>query len=284
MKTISEEKIFGGLQGVYEHDSEVCRCPMRFAVFTPAGAGASGSLPVLTWLSGLTCTEQNFITKAGAQRVANELGLIIVAPDTSPRGDAVPDDPDGAYDFGAGAGFYVDATEEPWAQHYQMYTYITEELQTTVAENFPVATDRQGISGHSMGGHGALTLHLKNPQLYKSVSAFAPIVAPTQVPWGEKALGGYLGENVTRWRQHDACELVLIQKSDAHILIDQGGADDFLTEQLRPELFRAACDDAGQELTLRMQPGYTHSYFFIASFIEDHLRHHAEGLVGPHPG
>lgn len=265
---------------MYEHDSEACRCPMRFAVFTPAGA--SGSLPVLTWLSGLTCTEQNFITKAGAQRAASELGLIIVAPDTSPRGEGVPDDADGAYDFGVGAGFYVDATEDPWARNYQMYSYVTEELQTIVAENFPVATDRQGISGHSMGGHGALTLHLKKPHLYKSVSAFAPIVAPTQVPWGKKALRGYLGDDMARWRRHDACELVSVQKTAAHILIDQGEADDFLTEQLRPHLFRAVCDAAGQDLTLRMQAGYTHSYFFIASFIEDHLRHHAQILsAGP---
>jgi len=250
---------------------------MRFAVFQPSAA-KKGNVPGVTWLSGLTCTEQNFVTKAGAQRLAEELGLMIVAPDTSPRGDDVPDDPDSAYDFGLGAGFYVNASEDPWAKHYQMSSYITEELPKIIADNFPADMQRQGISGHSMGGHGALTIHLKNPDLYKSVSAFSPIVAPSQVPWGQKALNGYLGTDRNAWKDYDACELVKRQPSAANILIDQGGGDDFLAEQLRPELFDAACDAVNQNLTLRIQPDYTHSYFFIASFIEDHLRHHADEL------
>ncbi|MEM8987842.1 MAG: S-formylglutathione hydrolase [Pseudomonadota bacterium] len=277
MKTISENKMFGGVQGVYEHDSAVCGGPMRFAVFTPPVV-ARGAAPALTWLSGLTCTEQNFITKAGAQRVAAELGLIIVAPDTSPRGEGAPDAPDGAYDLGLGAGFYVDATEAPWAERYNMYSYVTEELQTLVVDRFPVDPARQGVFGHSMGGHGALTIHFKNPTLYRTASAFSPIVAPSQVPWGRKALTAYLGADEAAWASYDATGLVAARKSDAHILIDQGEADEFLQDQLRPELFEDACVAAGQTLTLRRQAGYDHSYYFIASFMEDHLRHHAAGL------
>ncbi|PIN70891.1 S-formylglutathione hydrolase, partial [Candidatus Woesearchaeota archaeon CG11_big_fil_rev_8_21_14_0_20_57_5] len=234
--------------------------------------------PVVFWLSGLTCTEDNFTVKAGAQRVAAELGLVIVAPDTSPRGDDVPDDKD-SYDFGKGAGFYIDATRQPWSKNYHMYSYITAELPALIFKHFPACADKQGIMGHSMGGHGALTIALKNPATYASVSAFSPIVAPSQVPWGEKAFSGYLGEDRTVWAQHDATALIEAGKRfEGEILIDQGDADNFLEGQLRPEIFVNACEAAGQAVTLRMQPGYDHSYFFIASFIEDHLRHHAAAL------
>lgn len=276
MKTISTQKCFGGVQGVYEHDSMTCGCPMRFGVFMPP-QHADGPRPVLTYLAGLTCTEENFIVKAGAQRIAAELGFILVAPDTSPRGDAVPDE-DGQYDLGKGAGFYLDATEDPWSHNYRMYSYISRELPDLIAAEFPADTVRQGIFGHSMGGHGALTIHLKHPGQYRSVSAFAPIIAPSQVPWGRKAFTNYLGDNSERWEAYDATVLVESHKSEAHILIDQGADDQFLAEQLRPELFSEACKQAGQKLTLRMQPGYDHSYFFIATFIEDHLRWHAAEL------
>jgi len=248
---------------------------MKFAVYTPPG---KGSFPVLYWLSGLTCTEENFITKAGAQRVASELGLVIVAPDTSPRGEGVPDDPDKAYDFGLGAGFYVDATVAPWSKHYKMYSYITRELPALIEKEFPVDASRAGIFGHSMGGHGAMTIHLKNPGTFKTCSAFSPIVAPSQVPWGKKALSNYLGKDESKWAAYDATRLVAARASKAEILIDQGTADNFLAEQLRPEIFAKAADTAGQKFTLRMQDGYDHSYYFIASFIEDHLRWHAARL------
>jgi len=252
---------------------------MRFAVFTPPEAQhGPGPFPVLYWLSGLTCTEENFIAKAGAQRVAAELGLVIVAPDTSPRGEGVPDDPNGAYDFGLGAGFYLDATEALWSKHYNMYAYITAELPKLIEQEFPVDPARAGIFGHSMGGHGALTIHLKNPDKFKTCSAFAPIVAPSQVPWGKKAFSNYLGSDEKAWAAYDATALVAQSPSAAEILIDQGTADQFLEEQLRPELFAAACQKAGQELTLRMQDGYDHSYYFIAIFMEDHLRWHFERL------
>ena len=273
----SEQRCFGGTQGFYSHQSEVCGCEMRFAVYQPPQALAGEKVPLVTYLSGLTCTEENVVTKAGFQAVAAELGLMVLAPDTSPRGVDLPGEDD-AYDFGSGAGFYVDATEAPWSRHYRMYSYITEELPAVIAANFPADMSRQGITGHSMGGHGALTLHLKNPQVYRSVSAFAPICAPMTCPWGEKALGGYLGADQEAWRAHDSCELVKHQPSSAHILVDQGEADGFLEEQLRPELLVAACQVAGQSLELRMQPGYDHSYYFIASFMEDHLRHHAAAL------
>jgi S-formylglutathione hydrolase len=274
----SEQRCFGGTQGFYSHQSDVCGCEMRFAVYQPPQALAGEKVPLVTYLSGLTCTEENVVTKAGFQGVAAELGLMVLAPDTSPRGVDLPGEDD-AYDFGSGAGFYVDATEAPWSRHYRMYSYITEELPAVIAANFPADMSRQGITGHSMGGHGALTLHLKNPQVYRSVSAFAPICAPMTCPWGEKALGGYLGADQEAWRAHDSCELVKQQPSSAHILVDQGEADGFLEEQLRPELLVAACQAAGQSLELRLQPGYDHSYYFIASFMEDHLRHHAAALA-----
>jgi len=278
MKTISKSKSFGGVQSVYAHESEACACEMRFAVFTPQQAEAERR-PVLYWLSGLTCTEENFIIKSGAQRVAAELGLVIVAPDTSPRGEGVPDDAEGAYDFGLGAGFYLDATEPPWSAHYKMYSYVTEELPALIEKQFPVDAARAGVFGHSMGGHGALTVHLKNPERFKTASAFAPIVAPSQVPWGRKAFSNYLGVDESAWGQYDATKLVASRASEAEILIDQGSADDFLEAQLRPQLFAAAAQQSGQKLTLRMQDGYDHSYYFISTFMEDHLRWHHERLV-----
>lgn len=274
MELVSEVRSFGGLQKVYEHHSEICDCAMRFGMFLPP-VSESQPVPLLTWLSGLTCTEENFLTKAGAQRVASELGVALLIPDTSPRGEDIPDSDD--YDFGQGAGFYVNATEDPWTKNYRMYDYVVHELQE-ILDGHPVDIDRQGIFGHSMGGHGALTLHLKNQHLYKTVSAFSPIVAPSQVPWGEKAFTGYLGEDRTFWQQYDACELVLREPSGATILIDQGSEDDFLANQLVPKKFEDACRQSGQSLNLRMQDGYDHSYYFIASFIEDHIRHHANLL------
>jgi S-formylglutathione hydrolase len=253
---------------------------MRFAIYLPPQAKADkevGQVPVLYWLSGLTCTDENFGTKAGAQRVAAELGLAIVMPDTSPRGLNLPGEDD-AYDFGSGAGFYLNATEAPWAGHYNMHDYVVEELPALINASFPVDPSRVSISGHSMGGHGALTIALKNPESFKSVSAFSPIVAPMQVPWGQKAFAGYLGEDQSTWSQYDATELVKQHQFPGEILVDVGDADDFLEEQLKPELFETACAEAGQRLNLRMQPGYDHSYFFIASFIEDHLRFHAQAL------
>jgi len=275
MTPVSSNKIYGGIQAVYEHRSDACNCDMRVAVFTPDGVK---NAPALIWLSGLTCTDQNFVTKAGAQRMAAELGMVIIAPDTSPRGDHVPDTED-QYDFGKGAGFYLDATEMPWMENYSMETYVRDELTFWIKENLPqVDPQRVGISGHSMGGHGALTLHLKNPTLFKTCSAFSPIVAPSQVPWGRKAFEGYLGKNENTWANYDATELVMKQPSEAHILIDQGKDDQFLEEHLRPEIFDVACQKMGQKLTLRMQDGYDHSYYFIATFIEDHIKWHAEAL------
>jgi len=286
MKTLSTVKTFGGSQSVFSHASEACCCEMRFAIYTPPeDVHGAGPFPVLYWLSGLTCTEENFIAKAGAQRVAAELGLVIVAPDTSPRGpdingNDVPDDPDGAYDFGLGAGFYVDASQAPWSMHYNMYSYITEELPALIEKEFPVDATRSGIFGHSMGGHGALTIHLKHADKYKTCSAFAPIVAPSSVPWGDKALSNYLGTDKTQWAAYDATALLEeLGASKAHILIDQGTADQFLEVQLRPEIFKAAADKTGQALTLRMQDGYDHSYYFIATFMEDHLRWHHRALT-----
>ena len=276
METISEAKCFGGTQGVYGHQSDSTNCAMRFSVFVPPRAEA-GPVPVLYWLSGLTCTEENFTFKAGAQRYAAEYGVMLVAPDTSPRGVNLPGEDD-AYDFGGGAGFYVDATEAPWSAHYRMYSYITAELPKLILANFPGDAARQGVFGHSMGGHGALVCALRNPDIYKSVSAFAPIVAPSQVPWGEKALAGYLGADRASWWQYDACELIRDGARIPDILIDQGKADNFLEEQLKPDLLREACAAAGQPLTLRMQDGYDHSYYFIASFIGDHIAHHAKAL------
>jgi len=278
LHTVSEQKCFEGLQGVYSHDSSSCGVTMRFAVYQPPQALAGETVPVVTYLSGLTCTEENFVVKAGAQRVAAELGLMVVAPDTSPRGDGVADDD--AYDLGTGAGFYVDAQEMPWAKHYRMYSYVTRDLAQAVAANFPMDSERQGIFGHSMGGHGALTIHLKHPQVYRSVSAFAPIVAPMRCPWGNKTLTAYLGDDRNLWRDYDTTELVTRSPSSARFLIDQGASDQFLEEQLKPDLLVSACEDAGQPFELRMQAGYDHSYFFIQSFMEDHLRHHAKMLDG----
>lgn len=268
-------KCFGGLQTVYKHASSTVGCEMTFAVYLPPKAVAGQKCPVLYWLSGLTCTEQNFITKSGFQKYAAEHELIVVAPDTSPRGEGVPNDP--AYDMGQGAGFYINATQEPWAKHFKMYDYIVRELPSVINANFPV-NGKAGITGHSMGGHGALTIALRNPGVYKSVSAFSPIVAPTQVPWGQKALKAYLGDDQALWRQHDATELVKTAKEKLPILIDQGDADQFLKDQLRPEIFEAACRQAMHPLTLRMQAGYDHSYFFITTFIADHIAHHAKAL------
>lgn len=274
IQRIEHRACFGGWQDVYEHASRTLGCTMRFAVYLPPQAGTQ-KLPVLYWLSGLTCTEQNFITKAGAQRYAAEHGVILVAPDTSPRGDDVAD-ADG-YDLGKGAGFYVNATQAPWAAHYRMYDYVVHEVPALIEANFP-ATDARAISGHSMGGHGALTVALKNPGRYRSVSAFSPIVAPSQVPWGEKAFGAYLGSDRDAWKHYDAVALIRDASERLPLLVDQGDADEFLNVQLKPELLQAAADAAGHPLTLRLQPGYDHSYYFIASFIGDHVAHHAKAL------
>lgn len=279
IETISTNTSFGGQQGVYSHASETIGGDMRFAVYQPPAALGGGKVPVLTYLSGLTCTEDNVTVKAGAQRIAAELGLLFVAPDTSPRHTDFPGEND-AYDFGSGAGFYVDATEAPWSEAYKMYSYITKELPSVIAANFPTDGGKQGITGHSMGGHGALTIAFKNPDTYGSVSAFSPICAPMQCPWGEKALTGYLGADRDTWRNYDASELIKDTAFSGKILIDQGSDDTFLAEQLKPEILVAAAEAAGKTVELRMQPGYDHSYFFIASFIEDHLRHHAAALKG----
>lgn len=280
MERVSASKSFGGEQSVWKHASAALRCDMRFSLFTPPRAiHGEGPWPTLYWLSGLTCTEENFTVKAGAQRVAAELGLMIVAPDTSPRGPGVPDLDPKTYDFGLGAGFYVDATEAPWATHYRMYSYVTDELPALIAAKFPADKARTGVFGHSMGGHGALVAHLRNPTLFRSCSAFAPIVAPSSVPWGRKAFSHYLGPDETKWAAYDARRLLASVKGGvADILIDQGSADNFLAEQLRPELFAEAARRSGQKLTLRMHDGYDHSYFFIASFIADHLGWHRDAL------
>ncbi|MEM7428167.1 MAG: S-formylglutathione hydrolase [Pseudomonadota bacterium] len=268
---------FGGKQQQFTHKSDSCKCTMTFSVYLPPQAEA-GKVPVLWWLSGLTCTDQNFVTKAAAQGHAAEHGIAVIAPDTSPRGDDVPDDPDGAYDFGLAAGFYVNATQRPWSEHYHMYSYIVDELPGIVGSELPLDMDRQAISGHSMGGHGALTIALKNPGRFRSVSAFAPIVSPLNCPWGHKALGGYLGDDREAWAEHDASALVGKAEEKLHLFVDQGDADSFLDDQLKPHLLQEACDAAGHPLTLRMQPGYDHSYFFMLSFMGDHVRHHAEAL------
>jgi len=265
---------FGGWQDVYRHRSEALDCDMTVGVYFPPQA-ADGPCPVLYWLSGLTCTEQNFITKAGAQRHAAEHGIALVAPDTSPRGDGVADAE--GYDLGKGAGFYVDATEAPWSAHYRMHEYVVHELPALVEGAFPV-TDGRAISGHSMGGHGALAIALKNPGRYRSVSAFSPIVAPSRVPWGEKAFSAYLGGDREAWKRHDACELVKSARERLPLLVDQGEADEFLATQLRPELLREACAQAGHPLELRMRPGYDHSYYFIATFIGEHIAWHAKAM------
>ncbi|WP_366914274.1 S-formylglutathione hydrolase [Mastigocoleus sp. MO_188.B34] len=274
IKLSSEYKTFGGKLGFYSHFSSSCNSGMRFAVYQPPQA-MSQNVPILYWLSGLTCTEENFMIKAGAQKYAAEHGLLLVAPDTSPRNTGILGE-DESWDFGTGAGFYVDATEIPWSSHYKMYSYVVEELPKVIAENFPVNLDKQSIFGHSMGGHGALICAMRNPEQYKSVSAFAPIVAPMQCPWGEKALSGYLGDNKETWSNYDATELVKKIGFHSPILIDQGTADSFLQQkQLLPEIFEKACGEVKQPLNLRYQEGYDHSYYFIASFMEDHIHHHA---------
>ena len=278
-EVISQHRCFGGTVGFYRHEAESTACAMRFAVFTPAQA-KSARVPVLYYLAGLTCTEETFMIKAGAQRVAAELGLMLVAPDTSPRGVKLPGDSD-SWDFGVGAGFYLDATAAPWSRHYRMYTYVTEELRALIEAGFPADAQRTGIFGHSMGGHGALTIALRNPGRYRSVSAFAPISAPRRCPWGQKAFGGYLGPDQGQWAAYDASELaarVTDGPQRPPILVDQGLADQFLEAQLHPHLLEESCRKSGLQLTLRRHEGYDHGYYFIASFVEDHLRHHARQL------
>ena len=277
MQILEDIRCFDGRQLRVQHASVSCQCDMIFSVFLPPQA-ATQKVPVVWWLSGLTCTDQNFVTKAGAQRVASELGLAIIAPDTSPRGEGVPGDPAGSWDFGLGAGFYVNATQVPFSRHYQMFDYVRQELPALAGAEFPLDLSRQGIMGHSMGGHGVLTLALNHPEQYRSVSAFAPICAPSQCPWGVKALSGYLGPDRSAWRRNDAVALLQDRGFDKPILVDQGLADKFLTNQLKPELLKMACEEAGVSLSLNLREGYDHSYYFIASFIESHLRHHASAL------
>ncbi len=274
LENISSTKSFAGWHKQYLHSSTSLNCQMRFAIYLPPQASEQ-KVPVLYWLSGLTCTDENFMQKAGALRVAAELGIAIVAPDTSPRGEDVADDPDNSYDLGLGAGFYVNATEAPWKSHYQMYDYVVDELPALIEQHFPV-TKVRGIAGHSMGGHGALIVGLKNPQRYQSISAFSPIVNPINCPWGQKAFSHYLGNNRDAWSQYDACELMKSVDGDLPILVDQGSSDNFLEEQLKPHALADVAEKSDYPLILRMQEGYDHSYYFIASFIEEHLRFHAK--------
>jgi S-formylglutathione hydrolase len=282
LETLSETGCFGGRIGFYRHHSTVNDCEMQFSVFVPPQA-RDRAVPVLTFLSGLTCTEENFMVKSGAQRIAAELGLMLVSPDTSPRGEGVPDDPDGDYDMGLAAGFYLNATQQPWSRNYHMYDYITEELPPIVFNNFPGDAGRHGLAGHSMGGHGALTIGLRNPAKYRSLSAFAPICTTLQSPWGKKALGYYLGEDTATWLDYDACEVARragdVTRYD-RILVDQGANDPYLVEQLKPELLEAACAESGLPLELRIHDGYDHGYYFISTFIEEHLNFHFERLHG----
>lgn len=278
--TRSVQRCFGGAQGFYEHESEACAGAMRFAVYLPPRALAGERVPAVYYLAGLTCTEETFVVKAGAQRVAAALGLALVAPDTSPRALRLPGD-DASWDLGLGAGFYLDATQEPWSRAYRMERYVRDELVPLIEERFPVVAGRRGVTGHSMGGHGALTLALRNPGLFQSVTALAPIAAPSEVPWGEKAFRAYLGEDRAAWRAHDAsARFEAGGRIPGTVLVDQGEDDKFLARELRPERLERACAAAGQPLTLRRHPGYDHSYFFVQSFIEDHLAHHARALGG----
>jgi S-formylglutathione hydrolase len=277
MQTVSVNRSHGGTQGVYRHASQATSTDMTFSVFVPVHRDGE-RLPIVTYLSGLTCTHANVTEKGEFRAACAELGLIFVAPDTSPRGDGVPGDPKNAYDFGLGAGFYVDATQAPFDKNYRMWSYVTEELPKLIAEEFPVDPGRQSIMGHSMGGHGALTVALRYPNRFRAASAFAPIVAPSRVPWGIKALGGYLGEDKGAWRRHDTVALIEDGAKFREFLVDVGEADQFLTEQLKPELLQAACEKAGIPLTLRRQSGYDHSYYFISTFMADHLRWHAQRL------
>lgn len=274
MERIEKHASFGGWQEVYKHQSSSLKCSMNFSIYLPSHSDGE-KLPVLYWLSGLTCNEQNFITKAGAQKYAAEHKVIIVAPDTSPRGEGVPDD--SSYDLGQGAGFYVNATQEPWSENYRMYDYIVHELRSLIDSNFP-SNKIQSLMGHSAGGHGALVVGLRNPDIYKSISAFAPIVAPSQVPWGKKAFTSYLGNDETLWKDYDAVELIKSNAVNLPILVDQGTEDSFLKEQLRPELLEGICKEKDYSLTLNMREGYDHSYYFIASFVEEHIRFHAQYL------
>ncbi|MEP6484244.1 MAG: S-formylglutathione hydrolase [Rudaea sp.] len=277
LETVAEHRCFGGVQGFYRHESAACAGPMRFAVYRPPQAERS-NVPVLYFLSGLACTEENFMIKAGAQRLASELGLMVVVPDTSPRNTGISGEADSIY-FGAGAGLYLNATQAPWSRVFQMYTYIVQELPRIVADNFPSDVSRESIFGHSMGGHGALTIALKNPQRFKSVSAFAPICAPMRTDWTQQAFARFLGDDRESWKEYDATELVARQHLPFPILIDQGTRDESLPH-LHPQIFEDACRHVGQPLTLRMHDDYDHNYFFISSFIEDHMRHHAAALNG----
>jgi S-formylglutathione hydrolase len=277
LELITKQKSFGGWQQRYRHQSTVLNCSMHFSIYLPPQAEQGEPLPVLYWLSGLTCTDETFMQKAGAQRLAAELGLVIVTADTSPRGPDVPDDPSGAWDYGLGAGFYLNATQQPWAEHYQMHDYVVHELPALIESHFAVS-QRRGISGHSMGGHGALVCALRNPGRYQSLSAFAPISNPSHCPWGEKAFSGYLGADRDAWRAWDACALLATAQEQLPILIDQGEGDEFLLTQLKPEALQAQASLREHPLWLRRQPGYDHGYYFIASFIDDHLRHHAAAL------
>lgn len=277
IETVGANKCFGGWHKQIRHTSTTLNCTMRFAVYLPPQVDNGEKVPVLYWLSGLTCTDENFMQKAGALRQAAELGIAIVAPDTSPRGDEVPDDPEGAYDFGLGAGFYVNATQAPWDRHYRMYDYVVQELPALVEAEFPV-TQQRAISGHSMGGHGALMIALRNPDRFTSVSAFAPIVNPVDVPWGQKAFSNYLGDDVETWKAYDSS--VLMQRAETFVpaLVDQGDADGFLEQQLQPEVLKAVAEERQYPLEFRMQVGYDHSYYFISSFIDEHLQFHARHL------
>ena len=277
LELISRNKSFGGWHKRYSHQSDLLQCRMTFAIYLPPQALGGGKVPLLYWLSGLTCTDENFMHKAGAMRVAAELGMAIVAPDTSPRGEGVADDE--GYDLGQGAGFYLNATEEPWSQHYRMYDYIVQELPDLIESTFPV-TDQRAIAGHSMGGHGALTIALKNPQRYSSVSAFSPIVNPVNCPWGQKAFTAYLGADQSNWSEYDSCMLISGCREKPPLRVDQGLDDEFLDEQLKPERLQQAAEAAGYPLQLLQHEGYDHSYYFIASFIEEHLRFHREYLDG----
>ena len=277
LQQISANKCFGGQQLRYRHTSPTLNCEMTFSVYLPPQA-EQYSVPVLYWLSGLTCTDENFVNKAGAQRWAAQYGLAIVCPDTSPRGDEVPGDPQDSWDFGHGAGFYLNASLPPWNTHYRMYDYVVSELPGVLAQHFPVDTAKASISGHSMGGHGALTIALKNPRQYRSASAFSPICAPMQCPWGQKAFGYYLGDDPAKWRDYDTTELLRDKPTQLPMRVDQGDADGFLVEQLKTELLTRACEQSGYAIDIRMQAGYDHSYFFIASFIEEHIRFHAGHL------
>ena len=277
METLSTHKAFGGTQGVYRHASKSTGTDMTFSVYVPPHSPGV-KLPVLWFLSGLTCTHANVTEKGEFRRACSDLGIIFIAPDTSPRGDGVADDPNEAYDFGLGAGFYVDATQAPFSKHYKMRSYIENELPGIIAQNFPADMSAQGITGHSMGGHGALTIGLRNPQTFKSISAFSPIVAPSQVPWGQKALSGYLGDDREKWAEYDAVELIKAGAAPSDLLIDQGMDDSFLKEQLKTHLLTEACERAGVDAQIRMQPGYDHSYYFISTFMADHIVWHAERL------